>query len=245
MYVCKSSEKPNSDFAQLELSDYFGVKRIITFNLDDPGEARKAKKVLRPKGIARRRRLPPKYKKNLMQQDLARKKATKKKLSQKSLPSNTPLPSLQMKINLLNFHKKKTNKQEKRKVNIEPKKPKESSIQKKKEPPVKESSALKLTAILLQNVGSGGDLEVECPFCSDLLNFDYDDLDEKDLRSSRLCDCGGLSRISILSHHPKLFKDLGVNPKTHKEFLKKIETRVQDEYGNHIKIHGILFTDSS
>ena len=83
MYVCKSAEKANSDFAQLELSDYFGIKRIITFDLDDPSEARKAKKVLRPKGIGRRRRSAPKYKKNLMQQDLARKKATKRKVTKK------------------------------------------------------------------------------------------------------------------------------------------------------------------
>jgi len=86
----------------------------------------------------------------------------------------------------------------------------------------------------IQDFGTGGNLEVICPFCQDTINFEYVNLEEKMKRATRICSCDSIARISTRTFNKKLFSDLGIENKFFNEFVQKIENEIQDEFGNPI-----------
>lgn len=91
-----------------------------------------------------------------------------------------------------------------------------------------------LPSFLAESVGDGGQLEVECPICHNQLAFQYDDLDMKNIKNTRLCDCGALVRISIRKSPAMVFLDLKLQKEALAVLLKGIENEVVDEYNNPI-----------
>ncbi len=368
MYVCKSKRDTKNAFAQLELMDYLGAERKIIFDLDNPSEARKAKKVLRPKGIRRRgsrkkksskpsksfhqrslsalfsgnkkktsrkkhtapeddtqgpkeqkkltkkttkKKLTAKEpspkerlnKKKLTKKTSSKKKSAEKTLTKKTLAEKEPIKTKNTGLKfkpkvpspIQNKEKKKesktqkpqkiTNKakekikspthkekvenlsEKKKPKTAEPKeKPEENREKKKSERAQKskktgksriqdsqssitekievetkkpEDSALEVKRErALEKFGDGGELEVECPFCSNIVYFEYQDIDEEDPRSTRLCACDAILRLSIRDYHPKFFSDLQEMGFENTKKTKRKNTTVQDEYGNFIRVHG-------
>jgi hypothetical protein len=87
---------------------------------------------------------------------------------------------------------------------------------------------------IIQEFGTSGNLEVICPFCQDIINFEYFNLEEKKKRATRICSCDAIARISTRAFNKKLFSDLGIQNEFFNEFVQKIENELQDEFGNPI-----------
>ena len=87
---------------------------------------------------------------------------------------------------------------------------------------------------LIQQFGSGGNLEVICPFCQDTINFEYYNLEERKKKATRICSCDAIARISTRGFNKKIFSDLGIQNKNFDELGQKIENEIQDEFGNPI-----------
>ncbi len=87
---------------------------------------------------------------------------------------------------------------------------------------------------LIQKFGTSGNLEVICPFCQDIINFEYFNLEEKKKRATRICSCDAIARISTRSFNKKIFSDLGIQNEFFNKFVQKIENELQDEFGNPI-----------
>lgn len=87
---------------------------------------------------------------------------------------------------------------------------------------------------VIQEFGTGGNLEVICPFCQDTINFEYYNLEEKKKKATRICSCDAIARISTRAFNKKIFSDLGIQNKFFNEFVQKIENELQDEFGNPI-----------
>ena len=86
----------------------------------------------------------------------------------------------------------------------------------------------------IQEFGTGGNLEVICPFCQDIINFEYFNLEEKKKRATRICSCDSIARISTIAYNKKIFSDLGIQNEFFNEIVQKIENELQDEFGNPI-----------
>ncbi len=87
---------------------------------------------------------------------------------------------------------------------------------------------------IIQEFGTSGNLEVICPFCQDIINFEYFNLEEKKKRATRICSCDSIARISTRTFNKKIFSDLGIQNEFFNEFVQKIENELQDEFGNPI-----------
>ena len=290
MYILKSENDSQSTVKQSELNDFLGIKRTIVFDLDDPIDAKKGRRVLRPKGI-RRRRTPNNQKRRKFKQTPLQASLFPNKKG-KSVITSTP--KSKVKVNLLNTKKKQKTKevspniipniqklvkkqdltkiipktkpitQKKTETKLESKKritekPKKTAIKtqirevtptivpKKVLAPQKEkiskkdvtnSSYPEISANFIEKLGYDGDLEIECPFCSDYIQFHHDDVDEKSPNSTRQCACNAILRLSIRKLHPKIFNDLLIPANLN--FIKQAQTNtnIQDEYGNYIIVHG-------
>ncbi len=87
---------------------------------------------------------------------------------------------------------------------------------------------------IIQEFGTSGNLEAICPFCQDIINFEYFNLEEKKKRATRICSCDAIARISTRAFNKKIFSDLGIQNKFFNEFVQKFENELQDEFGNPI-----------
>jgi len=87
---------------------------------------------------------------------------------------------------------------------------------------------------VLQEFGTSGNLEAICPFCQDIIYFEYFNLEEKKKRATRICSCDAIARISTIAYNKKIFSDLGIEKKNFNQFVQKIENEIQDEFGNPI-----------
>jgi hypothetical protein len=85
---------------------------------------------------------------------------------------------------------------------------------------------------LIQQFGSGGNLEVICPFCQDTINFEYYNLDERKNKATRICSCEAITRISIRGFNKKIFSDIGITSDLFNRYVQKTENDIQDEFGN-------------
>lgn len=88
--------------------------------------------------------------------------------------------------------------------------------------------------ILIQQFGSGGNLEVICPFCQDTINFEYFNLDDRKNIAMRICSCDAITRISVRGFNKKIFSDIGISPDLFNKYGQKTENDIQDEFGNRI-----------
>ena len=106
----------------------------------------------------------------------------------------------------------------------------------KLEPRNKEENKYKLIIEdhIIQEFGTSGNLEAICPFCQDIINFEYFNLEEKKKRATRICLCDAIARISTRAFNKKIFSDLGIQNDFFKNFVQKIENEIQDEFGNPI-----------
>ncbi len=264
MYICKSEADAKSKFAQLEIIDYLGFKRTIVFDLDNPVEAQKARKILKPKGIRRHKRSTRQkslnYKQQALTQDFYQKPLIPKISSKETLQKSIIKPKVQKTSDKLLQPRKTSNipteikKSSKMNIaHVESQKPTSyneatesysPSPQKISQPSVENKPYPKNLMNLFQSdkkpeFGFGGNVEVVCPYCSEEIYFDYDDLDENRYENTRQCDCNAILRISIRDFHRKIFQDLLPDSLKHFVDFRKIDTRIQDEYGNMIKIYGI------
>ena len=87
---------------------------------------------------------------------------------------------------------------------------------------------------IIQEFGTSGNLEAICPFCQDIINFEYFNLEEKKKRATRICSCDAIGRISTRAFNKKIFSDLGIQNDFFNKFVQKIENELQDEFGNPI-----------
>jgi len=87
---------------------------------------------------------------------------------------------------------------------------------------------------IIQEFGTGGNLEVICPFCQDIIYFEYFNLEEKKKRATRICSCDAIARISTMGFNKKIFSDLGIQKDFFNEFVQKFENELQDEFSNPI-----------
>ena len=87
---------------------------------------------------------------------------------------------------------------------------------------------------IIQQFGSGGNLEVICPFCQDTINFEYFNLEERRNKATRICSCEAIARISIRGFNKKIFSDIGISPDLFNKYVQKTENDIQDEFGNGI-----------
>ncbi len=87
---------------------------------------------------------------------------------------------------------------------------------------------------VIQEFGTSGNLEVICPFCQDIINFEYFNLEEKKKRATRICSCDAIARISTRAFNKKIFSDLRIQNDFFDKFIQKIENEIQDEFGNPI-----------
>ena len=58
---------------------------------------------------------------------------------------------------------------------------------------------------VIEQFGSGGNVEVICPFCQDTINFEYFNLDERKNKATRICSCEAITRISVLGFNKNIF----------------------------------------
>jgi hypothetical protein len=234
MYISKKGTKTTT---QLELGDFFGQTRKIIFDLDDPKDARKAQRVMKPKGIKprRKRSKPPKKLKQAPLQEILpptvlkpAKSKMKKTTAAQSIVNNTPAVS----SNLVSS-KKKTSSETKPSV------PK--TIPLPSPEPVRLITGWSgyVPSEIYDLVGDGGDLEVLCPYCKDLLSFHYDNIDVIGFKHTRLCDCGALVRISIRKGNKAIFRDIKFPQSTIPNLIRSAENDVRDEYGNAIYSYAI------
>ena len=125
-------------------------------------------------------------------------------------------------------------------------KPQEKPQEKPKEPSKtltikKKASAPSVPSIPRDDFGEfgyGGELEVACPLCNEVVYFDYDDVDGQKLQNTRECACGAAVRISIRTYNPDIFTNLGIEAKKYPKHFKKLANPVQDEWGNFIYSYG-------
>lgn len=250
MYIFKSSiSEENVAFTQIELSDYLGYERKIVFDLDNPSEATKARKILRPKGITRHRTKQTEKNPKLKQKTLSTlfpvkppsitKKTKSKKFAQKPKKTKEKLHKIKKKSLLIpeisQPEEKSSSETFIREIHEEPLVVIQSGNNQEKN----RINSIKIKDQQLGQVGFGGNIEISCPICGDEIFFDYKDLDEKSFSHSRICSCRSLIRISILSQTLKVFSDLKIDPILLKKRSKNLDTSIQDEFGNFIKIHAI------
>jgi hypothetical protein len=248
----------------MEISDFFGSKRKIIFDMDDEDDRAKAKKVLKPKGIresARSKKAKPKRyrktkhlakptkKRKNLKKNLPKIAPTEKKRKKSQKQAGLSITFAKKKIKVLPVYSSVLNEKIQKTEVIQTKPvidalPKQISRKITEKKPEKEKfdvieekkpETLTITAEMIAKFGNGGNLESVCPICADDIAFHYDNLDERRLSSTRMCSCGAIARISIQSHHKSIFKDLGITAKS--EFvkrIKKVENNVFDEFNNAI-----------
>lgn len=249
MYISKKGGKVAS--AQMELGDFLGKSRKIIFDLEDPKDAKKAQRTLKPKGIKPRRRRKIKVKPT-KQQEL---KSILPEISfqPKVLPQSVKEQRKKEPISLNSIPNPVVNENQ-LKVASTPQTTKNTALVKATKMDIKENNSKApsspkslpkstfspiFPSQLLQGVGDGGDLEVLCPNCKEALNFRDEDLDRSTLEHSRLCDCGFLVRISIRRANRAIFNDLKIEPKVFSQYVKITENETTDEYNNQILSYGI------
>jgi hypothetical protein len=93
---------------------------------------------------------------------------------------------------------------------------------------------------ILNELGKGGDLEVECPFCSDTIFFRYEDIDVKKKASTRICSCDAIARISIQQSNRGIFSDLKLQNFDIASQVRKHKNTILDEYNNEIITYAFL-----
>ena len=87
---------------------------------------------------------------------------------------------------------------------------------------------------IIQQFGTGGNLEVICPFCQDTINFEYFNLEESIKKATRICSCEAITRISVRGYNKNVFSDIGISPELFNKFVQKTENDITDEFGNTI-----------
>ncbi|MHA1902313.1 MAG: hypothetical protein ACTSWX_09115 [Promethearchaeota archaeon] len=193
----------------MEIGDYGIYSRKIIFNLDKKRDFLKAVKTFTPKGLKKRRRKYNKKNRHLIQQSLTGILETHKKnlrnQEQIQKPKKEPEPETELK-NPIKFNKK----------------------------PDKTDLKIILDDKIISQFGTGGNLEVSCPFCQDIINFNYDNLEEKKKKATRICSCDAIVRISTRVFNKKIFSDFGIHERNYERFVQKIGNEVEDEFGNPI-----------
>lgn len=284
MYVVRSEKERKASVVQMELSDFFGgPKRKIVFNADDSKEAKRAERILKPKGLRRARKKPQKVKPQRQKgieevlpspsiKDLKAKKGPAKKESKNHL-KNTSSEIEKGQKSIANRRKKvveqkplekpleKPNQQittifEKstlpppislsNSLNLQPQKNSSPlgevnpNFLLQAPPPDKKSPEFILAESILKELGKGGDLEVECPFCSDTIFFRYEDIDAKKKASTRICSCDAIARISIQQSNRGVFSDLKIQNFDIASQVRKHKNPLLDEYNNEIITYAFL-----
>jgi hypothetical protein len=101
-------------------------------------------------------------------------------------------------------------------------------------------TSIKLPDHFLSALGIGGELEIPCPLCSEINNFELNDINHSTPIATRQCDnCGTFLRISIRSFNQTIFRDLKLQPDVIQRHLTKKLTEVQDEEHNSIYIYSL------
>ena len=93
---------------------------------------------------------------------------------------------------------------------------------------------------MITQFGNGGDLEVECPFCSDTIYFRYEDIDVKKNASTRICSCDAIARISIQQSNRGIFSDFKIQNFDIASQVRKYKNIILDEYNNEIITYAFL-----
>jgi hypothetical protein len=221
MYIVKSEKRPDKTIAQMELLDFFGTARKIVFNADDPKDAKKAERILKPKGLRKSRR--PKRKQTPQKQKEMKEvipNLAKKRVSNPILIQNSKLLESKPKLSKISSPPIKT-------AAIQPAQPINNEI-------LKSASQKPISDQMITKFGDGGDLEVECPFCQEPILFEYSDIDEKDLVNTRLCICDAIARVSIRDYNRSIFNNLKIPELTLNKITKKHRNDVMDENNNSI-----------
>ncbi|UYP44088.1 hypothetical protein NEF87_000373 [Candidatus Lokiarchaeum ossiferum] len=238
MYICKSEK--SATITQLELSDYFSEGRKIVFDMDNERESKKATRILKPKGLIKKRRRNAKKVKPQKQTTMADMFGTKLNKSRKKRSSiKKETKDLSKKIpQIIKKETKSIVKPSSTNQKIEPNP--QPEIKKVVQPKLKKKtkSIPSMTKPFVDydtitKFGQDGDVEITCPFCSDTMFFFYDDLEGKNIRNTRVCSCDAVARISTRQYNKKIFLDLGLKEE-HSKLIKSFENDLQDEYGNPI-----------
>ena len=230
MYICTENDEPILN--QMELSDYSTKKRTIIFRIDNIKEKRQAQKTLKPKGLVKRRRKSSKkknpYVTNPIDNLLGVKLKTFVPVKRDQESSNFLTKTTQQ--TMLKFTtKKKTIGEETQPI-----------------PEIKNrnlqdaSNRFSIKTEILVKLGSGGNIEMECPFCGDSVFFNENDLDSRKLNNTRLCSCDAILRISSLSNQKLIFQDFNLTRDFFLRFVKTVQNPQFDEYGNPIYTYGFL-----
>lgn len=253
----------------MELPDYFGNKRSVEFDMNDPKAIRQAIKHLTPKGLQKKRK-----KKDLKVEKkpeaqakfqniltLIPKTTKNKKISEPKKPNGKNLENNLPKVQI-NASIQKDNSLTLSQSNLSSANSKPSIISTNLEKTLNsQKSTIKSTvpvnlknntearfkvddAFLLQ-IGAGGTIELSCPICNESNMFDPENNDKHSARATRQCDgCGALLRISLQAVNRNIFSDLKPSPTYLLKNLKKATTEIVDENQNVLTIYGLKIENS-
>ncbi len=250
MYICK--KKDVVTIAQMELIDFFSDSRKIYFNMENERESKRAERILKPKGLIKRRRINKSKKKAYKQTNMmdlysvsnTAKKSKKIKLIKKSPQKSIIHKKLKHHTNLNTEITKESkvdleaNIKQTLEPIIESKKKNINNDYKKQINTKKPEKVNRISEDLVKKIGKGGNLEIICPICEDSIFFSYDDVDSKKLHNTRICSCDAILRISTVYFNKNIFNNIGIS-NIAKDQIETYENNIRDEYNNKIFTYAI------